>query len=382
MNILQVLPTISSSYGGPVSVAKDLERESRDAEHCVKVFPTTSSRELGVFGTTLYTPGCADLVRLPSLVVWADIVHIHGLWTLPTLLAALTARAREIPYIISLHGTLNAWARAQRAMRKRLYWRGIEVHNVEHASAVHVLRPHEWRQVRGILPAKTVYSVENGVNLADAEEAGVGFAARAESCSESPTIGFLGRLHEKKGLTLLIESFADLVARWRTADGPKPTLTIVGPESQKGYRRILLELAQQKGIQSRVRVKNARYGLAKWRFLQSCTVFALTSRDEGDSVAVKEALAVGVPVVVTDKCGIEEVEIHGAGRLVTEDPIAISSALHEILGAQRRNSEMSDRAYWLARTRYSTRRMWDRHLAIYRDIIDSTWQSSDWLFRV
>ena len=86
---------------------------------------------------------------------------------------------------------------------------------------------------------------------------------------------------------------------------------------------------------------------------------------------IVEALAAGVPVVISEACNMPEVEAGGAGRIVEADRSAISSALKPIVASEEVRREMSQRARDLARARYDWHGLIPRYVQLYeRSIID------------
>ena len=89
MRILHVVPTRNPSYGGPLRVADSIVESLIKKGHEARVLPSV----LGKW--PLFWPGWAGLDDIKKGVRWADLVHIHGLWTLPTSCSAAFARWRD-----------------------------------------------------------------------------------------------------------------------------------------------------------------------------------------------------------------------------------------------------------------------------------------------
>jgi glycosyltransferase involved in cell wall biosynthesis len=108
---------------------------------------------------------------------------------------------------------------------------------------------------------------------------------------------FLSRIHRKKGCDLLLEAFA------RVADQPDLDLVMAGPD-EEGLQAVLEGKAQKLGISERVHWTGMLEGDVKWGALRSAEAFVLPSHQENFGVAVVEALACGVPVIISDKVNI------------------------------------------------------------------------------
>ena len=134
---------------------------------------------------------------------------------------------------------------------------------------------------------------------------------------DDPFVLFVGRLHEQKGVDLLLAAF-EIVARRH----PTVRLVIAGPD----YGVTLPPL------HPRVVRVGPVYGRDKPAALADATVFCLPSRHEGFSLAVLEALACGLPVVISTECHFPEVAAAGAGVVTPLDPASIADGLLRVLG--------------------------------------------------
>ena len=119
---------------------------------------------------------------------------------------------------------------------------------------------------------------------------------------------FLGRIHQKKGCDLLIEAFARVAAR-----DPALHLVIAGPD-QEGWIKNLMALAKARGVKDRITWTGMLTGDMKWGAFHAAEVFILPSHSENFGIVVSEALACGVPVLISDKVNIwREIVQDGAG---------------------------------------------------------------------
>jgi glycosyltransferase involved in cell wall biosynthesis len=141
------------------------------------------------------------------------------------------------------------------------------------------------------------------------------FRASHPALGDAPFVLFVGRLHEQKGIDLLLAAFDRVATRH-----PSAKLVIAGPDygfDVPGGGRVL-------------RVGPV-YGRDKLAALRDAACFCLPSRHEGFSLAVLEAMAVGVPVVISTECHFPEVATGGAGLVTSLDPRAIADALLRVL---------------------------------------------------
>jgi glycosyltransferase involved in cell wall biosynthesis len=125
---------------------------------------------------------------------------------------------------------------------------------------------------------------------------------------------FMGRIHPKKGCDLAIRAFAAVLAQ-----DPDWELVIAGPD-QVGLQRELNDLATGLNIANRVHWTGMINGPVKWGAMRSAEVFILPSHQENFGIAVAEALACGVPALISNKVNIwREVQRDGGGLVADDD---------------------------------------------------------------
>ncbi len=156
----------------------------------------------------------------------------------------------------------------------------------------------------------------------------------------------MSRLHYKKGLDYLADAFA-IVAK----NLPEVRLVVAGPDGgalEDFNRRIAAA-----GVQNRTHVVGALYGREKFAALVDASCFCLPSRQEGFSMAITEALAVGVPAVVSENCHFPEVAKFGAGEVMKLETSLVADALTRVMRDAALREKMSTSGRELVRSRYT-----------------------------
>ena len=151
-----------------------------------------------------------------------------------------------------------------------------------------------------------------------------GFRAKWGISPDEPLILFLSRLIPRKGADILIESFAQ-------ACPESGRLVIAGPEGEPGYRAYLEKCARKSGVETRVIFTGAIYDEEKKAALADADIFALPSRYENFANAAAEAMACGIPVIITDSCGIRSLVEGQAGLVIPPEKEALAGALRKCL---------------------------------------------------
>jgi glycosyltransferase involved in cell wall biosynthesis len=274
-----------------------------------------------------------------------DIVHVHNLYLFPTLVAGHYCRRLGVPYLVSTHGTLDLWHRSRHRWRKAVYTRLLEGRNLHAAAAIHYTSVAERDHAAGLGLPTTGFVVPHGVNtesLARPAEAASLFEQQPALAGRE-LVTFVGRLTRKKRLDLLLDGFAT-VAR----DLPNAHLVIAGPDDE-GIGRALRARIAKHALERRVTLLGLVVGDLKVALLQRSRVFVLPSEDESFGVAVVEAMAAGLPVIVTEGVAIAEALARvGAGQIVTPTPAALSATIGRLLTDKELAASMGENGRALA----------------------------------
>lgn len=279
----------------------------------------------GRFGFS-YTPRLGPWLRENA---WRfDVVVVHGMWQWPGL-AILMARVPR--FFLMPHGMLDPWfqrdrSRRVKALRNWFYWWLVERWVVNGAAALLFTCEKELRLARttfgGYRPKREVnvgYGIEESPVFS--ERMRTAFLEKVTGLGGRPYLLFLGRIHPKKGLEMLVEAWGD----GRDARPTGMDLVIAGPGWDSEYGKRIKELIQQQRAGSReqgaIHTVGMLEGDAKWGALHGCEAFILPSHQENFGIAVVEALGCGRPVLISDKVNIwREISEDGAG-LVEEDSV-------------------------------------------------------------
>jgi glycosyltransferase involved in cell wall biosynthesis len=381
VNILHVTPYYAPAYafGGVTRVVEGLARAQAAHGHAVTVLTTDAlsqgarwqgpaetradgvrvlrarNRSLWLRGhANLSTPqGFASLAE--RALEQAEIVHVHELRTVEALAVIPRAAARRLPVLLSPHGTLTrttgrsllkaGWD----ALFGRRLARGVSTivalnaAEAEDAAAL-------WAQFG--LPAPDTALVPNGIDPAELVMEG-GSAFRAlYGLGEDVMCLFLGRLHPRKGVLALAQAFAQ-------ANVPGTRLVFAGADdgALAGLRPLLGE---------RIIYAGFLQGAQRLAALDAADVFALPATGEGQSIAALEAMAVGLPLLLSPGCHLPEAQDAGAALIVPPQPEALAHALARLLTDSALRRQMSRAAAALALQRFTWERAAAQMEAVYR----------------
>ncbi len=263
--------------------------------------------------------------NLPSF----DLVHIHGLWRYPEWVATRLARRLSIPYIVSPQGMCDPFEMARKAWKKKIYFNLVERYILRGAAAIHATTNAEKHYCEQLQTCGHVRVIPNGVDIYPplSNQLMEHYLPHELALvpSQNPVLLFMGRLHPKKGVDLLIPAFAQVLQ-----NHPEAWLVMAGPDPVS-YQQSLIELAQSFQVQNRVFFPGMVTGLHKRALLQRADLFVLPSYSEGFSLAVLEALAAAKPVVISQNCYFNEVLDAGCGRVVDNSVPQLAQALSDLL---------------------------------------------------
>ena len=250
-----------------------------------------------------------------------DKTIVHGLWQYQSYAVYSLWEKRTFQYFVMPHGMLDPYfqlakERKLKALRNELFWDIIEKKLVNNASALLFTCEEE-----KLLAKKTFTNYfpkkEQVVGLGiDSpppffEKMTTAFTEKVPQWNRKQFILFLSRIHKKKGIDLLIQTYNKL----QTEILHLPQLIIAGPV-ESDYALEMQKLAQNN---KNILFAGMLSGDAKWGAFYNCECFVLPSHQENFGIAIVEAMACRKPVLITNKVNIwREIE-SGSGGLVAND---------------------------------------------------------------
>jgi glycosyltransferase involved in cell wall biosynthesis len=254
-----------------------------------------------------------------------DVVHVYGLYDFLGPAAGYFCRRDGIPYVVEPMGMYHPIDRNLRL--KRLWHSTMGKALLENAARVVATSDIEREELlEGGIPAAKLVLRYNGIDLsacAPLPPRGT-FRSQWKIPAEQPVVLFLSRLIPRKGADILIEAFAQ-------ACPESGYLVIAGPEGEAGYRAYLEKRAKESRVEARIVFTGPLYDEDKKAALADADIFALPSRYENFGNAAAEALASGVPVIVTNSCGIHSLVQDRAGLVIAPDKGELAGALRSLI---------------------------------------------------
>ena len=370
MRILHWIDLWWKEVGGPIRSIGDLasEMDRRGHEVLIATADPRDAPESWLAGSPpkmhVFRHGFMGRVssdsrgRLDALVRRADVVHLHGLWERSTHSVARAAARAGTPYVFSMRGVLDDWAMTQRPVRKRLFLRAIALRSVHGAAAIHCSSHGESRQVarrvgRDTVVIPNLLRIERLLSI-DRQEA------------SSPRVLFMGRLHESKGLHILLRAVAML-----SSEGTSVDVDIAGPASAAEMKTVGA-LASSLGIADRVHLLGHLDDDSRIRVVSEAWIMALPTAQENFGNAIFESLAAGLPVVTSRGLDAEDELLASGGAILADrNPTAMRDALRDLIeDAPRRRSMGTAARNWCQRELHPSTVV-VRFESLYSQAIDS-----------
>jgi glycosyltransferase involved in cell wall biosynthesis len=374
MTILHVMPSVSRAFGGPTESLIGYAQAARtqdidvhvaapsvpeDDEHWLRdQLPDTTIHFFGSMGRHAW-------VVAPGLWAWLwrhsprfDVVHVHGLFNPVSSLSTHISQARGVPTVMRPFGTLSRYTFSRRSVLKRLYFALLDRPALRRAAAVHFTTEAEREEAARLSLELTDRSAVvpppwrgETRNVDDAETA------------ERPTVLYMSRLHPKKNVTGLLAAWAQVVEV-----RPDAQLWVAG-DGDDDYVRQLHDTVRRYDLEKSVSFLGFVRGEEKQRVLREAWVFALPSHQENFGVAALEAVAAGLPVVISGEVQLRSfIEEHDLGRVVDRtDPAAIAEGLRCLLTDESARARSAEEGPAAVEETFSVERVGQQLRALYED---------------
>lgn len=321
MKILQVIPYFTPQRGGDVNICYNLSKELSKKDHQVTIITTDfefdedyikSIRQFGVevipfkhlfeIGLFIYSPSMKNW--LANNLKNYHIIHLHNLRSYQNSLVHSYAKKSHIPFILQTHGS------AQRIVEKQrlkglydLFWGKKLLNDAQGLIAVSKIELEQYKEMG--LENKNIFLIPNALDIdrfKNLPEKGK-FKKRLGMSKNSRVVLYLGRIHKRKGIEVLIKSFNEILNEIDNV-----FLVIAGPD--ENYKKFLEKLVVKLSITDKVKFVNYTENVLEIYVDADVLVYPATYEIFG--LVPFEAILCNTPVIVTNDCGcgalIEEID--------------------------------------------------------------------------
>ena len=390
MRILQIVPSISLIYGGPSQMVLGLSEALARQEAEVTILTTDSNGDTGQaplevpldrpveqHGYQIRYFRCSPFRRYKfslGLLQWLwqnapdyDVAHIHALFSPVSSGAATVARSRQLPYLLRPLGTLDPADLKKKQQLKKIYAALLERPNLAGSAGIHFTSPQEAKVSERFGTTPPDYIIPLGVKLPQIPPPG---KAREKwgIPQDLPIVLFMSRIDPKKGLDLLIPALEKLLQQ-----GEKFHFVLAGTNPQDpNFETQIQQQIQNSPLNSCTTITGFVTGELKAQLLRDADIFTLPSYYENFGIAVAEALAYGVPVVISDQVHIwEDIAQANGGWICHCEVESLTQSLQMALQQPQERQQRGQNAQQLAQEKYSWEAIARQTLEVYQAIVTS-----------
>jgi glycosyltransferase involved in cell wall biosynthesis len=385
MKILHAISTLSPETGGPAAAVVGMAKAVAALGHDVAIH-ATDYRSLPAAAPVEESIGpgrlrvfvhrhwpASSLTLQASYALWralreeiprADVVHLHSLYLFHDWVTWRECRRASVPYILRPHGSLDPFMYRRHRWRKAIVEQLFQARVTRDATLIHYTSEVERDRAQPFVFGGRGMVVSLGLDVGRFERmpSPECFRARHPELRDRRIILFLGRLSFKKGLELLVPAFAAAAAR-----RPDLHLVLAGPADD--YEPCVRALIRQYGLFDRATLTGTLSPSEVLEAYAAANLFVLPSRNENFGIAAAEAMAAGVPTILSNEVQIaDQAAREGACRVVPLDAAAWTKAILEVLAE---GDEVAARARAHIASHYSWESVGRQLVDMYRQAIES-----------
>ena len=296
-----------------------------------------------------------------------DLVHIVGAWNYPIAATAHYCRKYKKPYLITAVGHLYPYSLRRKFWKKWFYYHFVTKRDLQGASIIHYTTEDELKKCHSFLNLQNrTIVIPNAIDAAEF----INLPEKGKLKEQYPALKgkkvilFLGRINWKKGLDLLIRAYSVLLGYRNDIH-----LLIVGND-EGGYIKKVKKWIKKFGIEDKVTFTGVLIGKEKIAAYVGSDVFVLPSYSENFGMAVVEAMACGVPLIISNQVGIQKDIIEAkAGEVIEAKTEHLVSAIIKLLDNPNISHEMAENAKKLVREKFEIEKVSDEMIDLFREII-------------
>ena len=332
MKVLIFTYSVTRAAGGVFDAVRDLFTNNTFASHNLKIFsfydehvkedlPSWKGMPIQLFKAAPLL--FSSEIKRALLKENSDILHMEALWRYPQLLMTAWKKHKKAPIVCSPHGMLDPYIINNQGWLKRLISKLFFQKSLEAVDCYHALCQKEYEDIRAYGLKQPVAIIPNGINMPDPN-------LKFEKTDNKKHLLYLGRLHKKKGVDLLIKAVADikdenaaLLDNWQ--------IDLVGWDHENC--KIELErIVSENHLEEMVVFHGGLFGKDKQRMYATADGYILPSHGEGLPMTVLEAWSWKLPVIMTPECHLPEGYDAEAAIRINDNVVSVKNGLMKFFG--------------------------------------------------
>ncbi len=388
MKVLHVIPSYEPawSFGGTVTATSNLCRALARQGVDVTVYTTDTDGkgshlnvplnepvdlggvkvwyfrcDLGV-KKAFYSKGLAT--KLKTTIKGFDLIHASAIWQWMQIDVYKACKNFLKPYIISPHGSFSPWPWSQNSLRKKFYWQFFGKKTITNSFAIHFTTEDERNKSFSnvaILSKIPSFIVPNGLDI-DIIKKRKNIREMFHIPSNKFILLYIGRIHKIKGIHFVLEALKKL-------NDERFVFMVVGNKEDIIYMNYLTELSKDL-IKDTIIWCDQVNPEEVWDYYYTANLFVLPSYHENFGMVVVEAMACGLPVLISKNVAIwQEVQADSAGFVVNQDAVEIANILKKLSEDPNVLNHMSENARKSVENRYDINKVASLMIKTYEDVL-------------
>jgi len=304
-----------------------------------------------------------SITRIRNAVQDVDLIHLMSHWTLLNAIVYLVVRYYKKPYVLCPAGALSYIGRSK--VLKKIYNYIIGNKIIRNSAYCIAITQNEILDIcgNGVQKSKIIH-IPNGISEKEYLKHESDNFRHKYDISEKKIILFVGRLNPIKGVDLLFDAFCDVSDQL-----PQYQLVIAGPD--EGMGRDLRKTALERNLTDRIKFIGYLDFEYKSSAYHASSLLVVPSRREAMSIVALEAGISGTPVLMTNRCGFDEVENIGGGVVVDATTEGIGKGLLDLLSSERQLHRMGERLKSYVKQNYLWADIAKAHLDLFYKVVKS-----------
>ena len=387
MKILHVISSLIKRDGGLPEIVKNLayqqnttktishiattssnHNNSKSDEYLKKIKVHTFKRE--VFGNIQFSFSFKKFID--NHIDEYDLIHIHGLYRFPTAYAAYKAKKKNIPYIVSSHGSLDPYLYKQsnkNLFLKRIWEYLIDFPNIRNSNAIHCTSEIEKKKIQQLNLNKNIFVIPIFISnffFKKIKKRG-SFKKKIGLNKKNFVILFLGRINFKKGLDILIPAFKKIHIKF-----PLSKLLMVGADAEGYLKEVVNPLIDKYGVKNSVIYNKPIYGENLINCYKEANLFVLPSYTENFGLTIFEAMSQKVPVVVSNQIDLAPIiKKNNIARICNCTVSSLYNSIKLSMLQKKQSLRISKKAFKFVKNNYTSNIIVKRINKKYKEIINN-----------
>lgn len=359
---LNLVNSMDLTQGGPPEVIRNLKKSLNKDKKIISVLCLDRLKILMILKFIFFKKTKKKFLKFLNKY---DIIHAHTIWSFKVALLAFFANSLGIKVIFSSHGYLDDWSMTHSVLKKKFFYILI-LKRLFLRSNIFFSNLGEYQDSKTKFSFADKFVIPNGINLSIFNQ------TYEKEIFQKKKIIYFGRIHEKKGIEILLQAIKELPESFFE----KYIFEITGP-GESDYTLKINRMIKNFGIDNYVTMLLPKKGKEKIEYLLNADVFVLPSYEEGDSIALKEAMSAKNAVIISEQCRLDLVEKENAGFIIKTEKDSLKNAL---LRLKDHNLEMmGNNSKNIIKKYFDNDYCAKRVLRIYEDIHTGSFLSKDWI---